>query len=56
MYVVEFPFNIVAGMQSTANTGLKTVLQIYSGSVQKENNVLKFCNFPEIFAKLSLFL
>ena len=58
-YVVEFLCKKLLQLQEYSlqpNTGVKIALQIYSGSAQKGNNVLKFCKLKKIFTRLSLFL
>ena len=53
-HVVEFPCKKFLQLQEDSlqpTTEVKIALQIYSGSAQKENNVLKFCKLQKIFAK-----
>ena len=54
MYVVEFPFNAGARIQSTAYYW--TVLKIHSENAQKGKDVLNFLKFKKNLSCLSFFL
>ena len=53
MYVVEFPFNAGARIQSTAYYW--TVLKIHSENAQKGKDVLNFLKFKKNLSCLSFF-